>query len=200
MRPRPIYCELLHCPPPDSYGLVNCFLTVHKTLRRATSSSVAHVPEEIAPKVPTKLIDREVDKGLKLDKFGKLRKHPLRIVDLPSYTISMHLSEIPPGKRTGLHRHHNEAIVYILSGRGYTEIEGRSVKWRQGDAVYVPPWAWHAHHNLNKHRPARYLAATNSPLLQNVGGLDRRQERGLASLTSLRPRSRYSKRGRQKRH
>lgn len=152
-----------------------------RTLSHATSASVASVPNEVTTRVPSKLIDKAVDKGLKMDKFGKVRKHPMRVVDLPSYTISMHLSEIPHGGRTGLHRHHNEAIVYILSGEGYSEIGGRKVDWREGDALYIPPWVWHAHYNKDRLHPARYLAATNSPLLQNIGDIDRREERGLAT-------------------
>ena len=37
-------------------------------------------------------------------------------------TIDAHISELPPGGHNKRHRHINEAIIYILSGRGHSII------------------------------------------------------------------------------
>jgi len=50
---------------------------------------------------------------------------------------------------SGSHRHtHTEAMLYVLEGRGYSEIDGRRHDWEAGDAVHVPPrMTTHEHFN-----------------------------------------------------
>lgn len=86
-------------------------------------------------------------------------------------TIDAHISELPPGGCSKKHRHINEAIIYILSGKGYTIIhkEGEPEKkyeWEEGDLLSVPLFAWHQHFNADPNKPARYLAITNVPLMK----------------------------------
>ncbi len=41
---------------------------------------------------------------------------------------------------SGSHRHsHTEAMLYVLEGQGYSEIDGKRYDWEAGDAVHVPP-------------------------------------------------------------
>jgi quercetin dioxygenase-like cupin family protein len=51
--------------------------------------------------------------------------------------------------RTRSHRHsHTEAMLYVLEGRGYSEIDGERHDWQEGDAVHVPPrMTRHEHFN-----------------------------------------------------
>lgn len=51
--------------------------------------------------------------------------------------------------RSRSHRHaHTEAFLYVLEGRGYSEIDGERYDWEEGDAVHVPPrMTWHEHAN-----------------------------------------------------
>lgn len=50
---------------------------------------------------------------------------------------------------SGSHRHaHTEAMLYVLEGTGYSEIDGARVDWQAGDAVHVPPrMTVHEHFN-----------------------------------------------------
>ncbi len=50
---------------------------------------------------------------------------------------------------SGSHRHaHTEAMLYVLEGQGYSEIDGQRYDWEQGDAVHVPPrMTVHEHFN-----------------------------------------------------
>ncbi|MFQ5855966.1 MAG: cupin domain-containing protein [Anaerolineae bacterium] len=89
-------------------------------------------------------------------------------------TIDAHISELPPGGHNNMHRHVNEAIIYILSGRGYSiiEEEGKEpikIEWEEGDLLSPPLMAWHQHFNSDPERPARYLAITNVPLMTALG-------------------------------
>lgn len=89
-------------------------------------------------------------------------------------TMDAHISEIAPGGHNNKHRHRNEAIIYILSGRGYSimERDGEApvrLDWQEGDLLSPPLNAWHQHFNADPERPARYLAVTNVPLMQMLG-------------------------------
>ncbi len=85
-------------------------------------------------------------------------------------TIDAHVSELAPGGHNNMHRHRNEAIIYILSGRGYTILQNDDgppirVDWQEGDILSPPLNWWHQHFNVDPDRPARYLAITNAPLM-----------------------------------
>lgn len=56
--------------------------------------------------------------------------------------------------RTRSHRHtHTEAMLYVLEGTGYSEIDGERHDWEQGDAVHVPPrMTLHEHFNASDAR------------------------------------------------
>lgn len=71
--------------------------------------------------------------------------------------ISLALFEIPPGKAQSRHRHPGEAILYIVSGRGYSIIEDQRYDWVAGDAVLVHQYAWHQHFNADAERPATVI-------------------------------------------
>ncbi len=89
-------------------------------------------------------------------------------------TIDAHISELPSGGHNKRHRHMNEAIIYILSGKGYSIIQNGDkapvrIDWQEGDMFSPPLWWWHQHFNLDPDRPARYLAVTNAPLMISQG-------------------------------
>lgn len=88
-------------------------------------------------------------------------------------TIDAHVSELPPGGHNREHRHRNEAIIYILAGRGHSDIETMEgekhrIDWSEGDILSPPLNAWHVHHNDDPDQPARYLAITNVPLMESL--------------------------------
>jgi quercetin dioxygenase-like cupin family protein len=126
--------------------------------------------------VPERLAHRGVERDEKQESYSKERKHPVFFVDLPSKCISMTIGWLDPGQSSNRHRHTYETILYILEGEGYSDIQGRRVDWKEGDAVYVPVWAWHNHVNTSTTGRARYLACENAPLLQNIGGIALREE------------------------
>jgi gentisate 1,2-dioxygenase len=86
-------------------------------------------------------------------------------------TIDAHISELAPGSHNNEHRHLNEALIYILKGRGHSlieTVEGEKIRidWSEGDLLSPPLNAWHVHYNDDPDRPARYLAITNVPLME----------------------------------
>lgn len=64
----------------------------------------------------------------------------------PSVAVTT-LWEEPPFYHGGRHAH-LEAVVYVLEGKGYTEMQGAKADWEGGDVLYVPPAMWeHEHYN-----------------------------------------------------
>lgn len=125
--------------------------------------------------LPDRLAHPAVEQGGPEGEYSQARKHPVFFVDLPSHAISVTIGWLEPGQFSNRHRHTYETIVYVLEGEGYSYVGGRRVAWKQGDAVYVPVWAWHNHVNTGPGR-ARYLACENAPMLQNMGGVALREE------------------------
>ena len=110
------------------------------------------------------------------EQFSKERQHPCYIAKLPSHTASMNVGVVVAGGTSGNHRHYYESLIYIIKGNGYSVVEGNKVEWESGDIIYAPPWSWHQHFNTDPDNEVRYVAYTNAPLLQNVGGIARREE------------------------
>jgi quercetin dioxygenase-like cupin family protein len=58
-----------------------------------------------------------------------------------------HIFEEPAGYHGGRHKH-LEAVLYVLEGNGFTEIEGVEHRWEAGDIMHVPPAMFeHEHYN-----------------------------------------------------
>jgi len=93
-------------------------------------------------------------------------------------TVDAYMEIIPPGSRSGKHRHLAEECVYVLEGRGYdlhqdcdVEItdtyhwkpqdEVKRYEWEAGDVIYIPPNTIHQHFNADPERPVRLISATN---------------------------------------
>jgi quercetin dioxygenase-like cupin family protein len=93
-------------------------------------------------------------------------------------TVDAYMLIIPPGSRSGKHRHLAEECLYVLEGRGYdlhqdcdVEItdtyhwrpqdEVKRYEWEAGDVIYIPPNTIHQHFNARADRPVRLISATN---------------------------------------
>ena len=90
----------------------------------------------------------------------------------------MHVVEIAPGGASAPDRHIYESMIYVLSGRGSTQVwydEQRkaSFEWGPGSLFAVPINASYRIFNSSGVQPARYVAVTNAPtiisLFHNTG-------------------------------
>jgi quercetin dioxygenase-like cupin family protein len=134
------------------------------------SADFGKVQASLAADRPEKLLHADVLKATAEDsKFSQERRHLVRMVDLPSRTLSMTIGGLAPGESTRKHRHNYETIIYVIAGSGVSVIDDREVPWRVGDAFYVPTWAWHQHNNTSATESALYVACENAPMLQNLG-------------------------------
>jgi quercetin dioxygenase-like cupin family protein len=93
-------------------------------------------------------------------------------------TVDAYMQIIPPGSRSGKHRHLAEECLYVLEGRGYdlhqdcdVEItdtyfwkpqdEIKRFEWEAGDVIYIPPNTIHQHFNGDTGKPVRLISAIN---------------------------------------
>jgi quercetin dioxygenase-like cupin family protein len=93
-------------------------------------------------------------------------------------TVDAYMLIIPPGSRSGKHRHLAEECLYVLEGRGYdlhqdcdvdiTDVytwkalpEVKRYEWEAGDVIYIPPCTIHQHFNADPGRPVRLISAIN---------------------------------------
>jgi len=93
-------------------------------------------------------------------------------------TVDAYMQIIPPGSRSGKHRHLAEECLYVVEGRGYDlhqdcdveitdtyhwkpQSEVKRYEWEAGDVIYIPPNTIHQHFNADPQRPARLISATN---------------------------------------
>jgi quercetin dioxygenase-like cupin family protein len=61
--------------------------------------------------------------------------------------LQVHFVEIPPGKSNHGHGHQNEAVFYILRGKGYEIHDDQRYDWEEGDLVVVHTDSVHRHFN-----------------------------------------------------
>ncbi|HEX7164312.1 MAG TPA: cupin domain-containing protein [Trebonia sp.] len=93
-------------------------------------------------------------------------------------TVDAYMQIIPPGSRSGKHRHLAEEVLYVLEGQGYdlhqdcdveiTDVyywkpqdEVKRFEWEAGDVIYVPPNTIHQHFNADPERPVRLISCIN---------------------------------------
>ena len=65
----------------------------------------------------------------------------------PVSVAMTHVFEEPAGYHGGRHKH-LEAVLYVLDGDGYSDVNGVPEHWSSGDALHVPPAMYeHEHYN-----------------------------------------------------
>ena len=125
-----------------------------------------------------KKIIRPADMPWEMARQGLLKHLINEQMNTRMETVDAYMQIIPPGSRSGKHRHLAEECLYVLEGRGYdlhqdcdVEItddyhwtpqdEIKRFDWEAGDVVYVPPNTIHQHFNGDPERPARLISSTN---------------------------------------
>ena len=92
--------------------------------------------------------------------------------------IEAYMQFLPPGGRSGRHRHMWEEVVFVAEGAGYDlhwdlkfecldayawdwEATPRRFEWRRGDFIYIPPFSIHQHFNAAPDGEARLIVISN---------------------------------------
>ncbi len=92
--------------------------------------------------------------------------------------IEAYMQFLPPGGRSGKHRHMWEEILFVAEGSGYDlhwdlkfdcldaydwdwEPQPKRFEWQRGDFIYVPPFSIHQHFNADTAGEARLIVISN---------------------------------------
>lgn len=81
-----------------------------------------------------------------------------------SQALYAHYVVLAPGGRSQKHGHMNEAMFYILDGKGYDIHDGVRHDWEAGDVVVVNNACVHQHFNADPSRPVRAIIVKSKPL------------------------------------
>ena len=117
----------------------------------------------------SRIVIKNDELAFKTSSSGTVAQHVSPANGFANRQISGFIREIPPGWKSGRHRHNMEAIIHVLEGRGYTEIDGVKFEWSAGDTISVPPMSEHQHFNLERSRRARLFAVHTASLMSNIG-------------------------------
>jgi gentisate 1,2-dioxygenase len=121
---------------------------------RGYHKTIIHRSDVTLVDVPSRRIRRGVYAGLDGDR--------------PTKNLDATLHEVPALTTTTVHRHSWDAIMFIESGIGWTEIDGQRIEWRPWDTLHLPAWAWHRHGNQSD-RPAVFHTWSVEPMLEQFG-------------------------------
>ena len=148
---------------------------IHRKLYQDLLDDAAQAPARNAKR---KKIVHPEDMPWEMARQGLLKHLLNEQMNTRMETVDAYMQIIPPGSRSGRHRHLAEECLYVLEGRGYdlhqdcdVEITDtyhwkpqpdiKRYEWEAGDVVYIPPNTIHQHFNASASQPARLISATN---------------------------------------
>jgi quercetin dioxygenase-like cupin family protein len=147
----------------------------HQKLYQALLDDAATAPARNAKR---KKVVRPEDMPWEMSRQGLLKHLINEGMNTRMETVDAYMEIIPPGSRSGKHRHLAEECVYVLEGHGYDlhqdcdveitdtyhwkpQAEIKRYEWEAGDVIYIPPNTIHQHFNASADKPARLISATN---------------------------------------
>jgi quercetin dioxygenase-like cupin family protein len=121
------------------------------------------LPEGLSPEAPNFVIHR--------DFIGDARRaggeHPLLFAKLDTRGVGVIAGRMEAGHVSERHRHTHEAVMIMIEGSGYSEVEGQKINWKAGDVYVIPAWAWHQHFNGDE--TTVYMACDTLPVMKSLG-------------------------------
>lgn len=89
------------------------------------------------------------------------------VLGFDTRTVTMAIHQMPPASHTETHKH-EEAVVWIRTGKGYSIVDGERYDWQAGDCMHIQPGAWHQHFNTDPDRVSQHIAILPTPLLEYI--------------------------------
>ena len=109
------------------------------------------------------------------DVRGLVTKRGARSLFMVDKSIGFHtaglsavMHELAPGLYQSRHRHGGEAWLYVISGRGHSEVDGEIHPWEAGDLIVIDHWQMHQHFNDDLENTARLVRVHNFDALYDM--------------------------------
>ena len=149
--------------------------STHQDLYQALLDDAATAPVRNAKR---KKIVKPEDMPWEMSRQGLLKHLLNEGMNTRMETVDAYMQIIPPGSRSGRHRHLAEECLYVVEGRGYDlhqdcdveitdtyhwkpQSDVKRYEWQAGDVIYIPPNTIHQHVNASADQPARLISAIN---------------------------------------
>ena len=149
-----------------------------RTAGRLYQNQLDEVANQPARNARRKKIVRPDDMPWEMARQGLLKHLVNAAMNTRMETVDAYMQIIPPGSRSGKHRHLAEECLYVVEGQGYdlhqdcdVEItdtyhwrpleEVKRYEWEAGDVIYVPPNTIHQHFNASPDKPVRVISIIN---------------------------------------
>ena len=108
---------------------------------------------------------------------GRLKWFTHPEINSAARRVWLYMQEIPPGSRSGKHRHMTEEQVLVIKGHGYDIHDGTRWDWETGDLVSIPAMAEHQHFNADPDNPALMLSSMPSAgVALGLGGIEQLED------------------------
>lgn len=113
-----------------------------------------------------RIVCKEADCPQMLTRQGRLRyylAHAIEDTPLRDWIVFTHEIRTVSGK----HRHQGGLIIYVISGKGYSVVNGERCDWEKGDLVLLPlheKGVEHQHFNTDPDKPSVWMAFINENL------------------------------------
>jgi gentisate 1,2-dioxygenase len=85
-----------------------------------------------------------------------------------SKALGVVMAEIPPGRRSGAHRHLYDEIDLIVGGKGKVIVEDKEFNFDTLDVLSIPVFQWHQYFNTGS-EPLRVLGINTRLAMDNLG-------------------------------
>jgi len=133
-----------------------------------------HEEADYCRAAPHVVLERE--QSWEATRHGRLKWliHPQSALASKRKYIYFH--EIPPGGRSGKHRHVAEENILVLEGRGYDIHDDERWNWEQGDLICIPTMTEHQHFNSGSERALLLCASPSTYLNLGVGGFEQLED------------------------
>lgn len=94
-------------------------------------------------------------------KDGSTIREFLGLATAPVRNQSLAEATVGPGQQTERHYHReSEEFYYVLEGTGELEVDGERTRVAPGDAILIPPGAWH---QIHADKELRFLCCCAPP-------------------------------------
>jgi quercetin dioxygenase-like cupin family protein len=71
--------------------------------------------------------------------------------------------------QSGKHRHQGGLVIYVITGKGYSVVDGERVDWQAGDLLLLPikpGGVEHQHFNRDEDKPVKWIAFIHTAIYE----------------------------------
>ncbi len=127
--------------------------------------------EAIERQYKAKIVVREEERDWEQTRQGRLKwfLNPFLHEDTVLLDRFFFLHDIR--RMSGKHRHQGGLIIFIVTGKGYSTVDGERIDWEAGDMLLLPikpGGVVHQHFNSEPGTPCLWLASINLPMFEWV--------------------------------